>query len=507
MNSIMEQMAKFGIVRLAVLALVAISLLSFFGFIMFQASQPTLSVLYTDLAPEDSSAIITELDAQNIKYELRDEGRTILVQKSEVPRLRLDLASKGVPTSGVVGYEIFDKSDTFSATSFVQNINQLRALEGELARSIKTIGNVQAARVHLVLPERRIFERDKQPPRASIVLKTRGELSAGQIVAIRRLVASAVEGLKSENVSIVDEQGRLLADGTSGADGLSVMFDEKQLNFEKRLREQVESIVASVVGLGRARVQIAAEMDNNKIQQTSETFDPETRVVRSTQNRNEDQTTTEVLDGQVTASQQLPGGQASNTNQRDASTKSEETINYEISKTTRTEMIEGGRVKRLSVAVLVDGTYTRNAEGQVTYQPREQAELERIIAVVKSSIGFDAKRGDQVEVANLRFAEAPEVIPETAEAPWYDPSRLDLNRLSQLGILAFISLIVTFVIGRPLMRALLGGGRSGRSDKMANNEPEMQQLMTNPLDQIGGLVAGNQEISIQTIRKWIAEKN
>jgi flagellar M-ring protein FliF len=268
----MEQMAKFGIVRLAVLALVAISLLSFFGFIMFQASQPTLSVLYTDLAPEDSSAIITELDAQNIKYELRDEGRTILVQKSEVPRLRLDLASKGVPTSGVVGYEIFDKSDTFSATSFVQNINQLRALEGELARSIKTIGNVQAARVHLVLPERRIFERDKQPPRASIVLKTRGELSAGQIVAIRRLVASAVEGLKSENVSIVDEQGRLLADGTSGADGLSVMFDEKQLNFEKRLREQVESIVASVVGLGRARVQVAAEMDNNKIQQTSETW-------------------------------------------------------------------------------------------------------------------------------------------------------------------------------------------------------------------------------------------
>ena len=196
MNSIVEQMAKFGIVRLAVLALVAISLLSFFGFIMFQASQPTLSVLYTDLAPEDSSAIITELDAQNMKYELRDEGRTILVQKSEVPRLRFDLASKGVPTSGVVGYEIFDKSDTFSATSFVQNINQLRALEGELARSIKTIGNVQAARVHLVLPERRIFERDKQPPRASIVLKTRGELSAGQIVAIRRLVASAVEGLK-----------------------------------------------------------------------------------------------------------------------------------------------------------------------------------------------------------------------------------------------------------------------------------------------------------------------
>jgi len=506
-NSIMEQMAKFGIVRLAVLALVAISLLSFFGFIMFQASQPTLSVLYTDLAPEDSSAVVKELETQNIKFELRDDGRTILAQKNEIARLRLDLASKGVPASGVVGYEIFDKSDTFSATSFVQNINQLRALEGELARSIKTIGSVQAARVHLVLPERRIFERDKQPPRASIVLKTRGELSAGQILAIRRLVASAVEGLKSENVSIVDEQGRLLADGASGADGAALILDEKQLNFEKRLRDQVEDIVAQVVGLGRARVQVAAEMDNNRIQQTSETFDPETRVVRSTQNRNEDQTTTEVLDGQVSASRQLPGAQPTNTNQRDASTKSEETINYEISKTTRTEMIEGGRVKRLSVAVLVDGTYARDAQGQVTYTPRDQAEIDRIIALVKSSIGFDSKRGDQIEVANLRFAEAPEVIPETAELPWYDPSRFDLDRLMQLGILALISLIVTFVIGRPLIRALLGGSNSNRSKRGVDNEPETQQIMTNPLDQISGLVSGNQEISIQTIRKWIAEKS
>ena len=171
------------------------------------------------------------------------------------------------------------------------------------------------------------------------------------------------------------------------------------------------------------------------------------------------------------------------------------------------EMIEGGRVKRLSVAVLVDGTYARDGQGQVTYTPRDQAEIDRIIALVKSSIGFDAKRGDQVEVANLRFAEAPEVIPETAELPWYDPSHFDLNRLMQLGILAVISLIVTFVIGRPLIRAVLGGSRSDRSKRGADNEPEMQQMMPNPLDQISSIVSGNQEISIQTIRKWIAEKS
>lgn len=507
MNSIMEQLNKFGIVRLAVMGIVAVSLLSFFGILMFQASQPTLSVLYTDLSPEDSSAIVQELEAQNIKYELRDDGRTIRAQKSEIARLRLDLASKGVPTSGVVGYEIFDKSDTFSATSFVQNINQLRALEGELARSIKTIGSVQGARVHLVLPERRLFERDRQPPRASIVLKTRGELSSGQINAIRRLVASAVDGLKSENVSIVDEQGRLLADGNSGTDGVALMLDEKQMNFEKRLRSQVEDIVASVVGLGRARVQVAAEMDNNRIQQTSETFDPEARVVRSTQNRNEDQTTTEVLDGQVSASKQLPGGQPSNSNQRDASTKSEETVNYEISKTTRTEMIEAGRIKRLSVAVLVDGTYARDGQGQVTYKPREQAEIDRIVALVKSSIGFDSNRGDQVEVANLQFAQAPEIVPEAAELPWYDPSRFDVNRIIQLAILAFISLIVTFAIGRPLVRAMASGSKNDRRSTSLNGEAEPQQLTFNPVEQISGLIAGNQEISIQTIRKWIGEKS
>jgi flagellar M-ring protein FliF len=285
------------------------------------------------------------------------------------------------------------------------------------------------------------------------------------------------------------------------------MLDEKQMNFEKRLRNQVEDIVASVVGIGRARVQVAADMDNNRIQQTSETFDPEARVVRSTQNRNEDQTTTEVLDGQVSASKQLPGGQPSNTNQRDASTKSEETVNYEISKTTRTEMIEAGRIKRLSVAVLVDGTYTRDGQGQVTYKPREQAEIDRIIALVKSSIGFDSKRGDQVEVANLQFAQAPEIPPEPAELPWYDPSRFDMNRIIQLAILAFISLIVTFAIGRPLVRALASGSKNDRRSTSLNGEAESQQLMFNPVEQISGLITGNQEISIQTIRKWIGEKS
>ena len=184
------------------------------------------------------------------------------------------------------------------------------------------------------------------------------------------MVASAVEGLKPELVSIVDEQGRLLADGTSGDGASGVALEEKQATLERRLRTQIEDIIASVVGQGRARVQVSAELDPARVQTVSESFDPESKVVRSTQNRNENQTTTDVKDGTVSVANELPGGQSNNTNQRDTSAKNEEVVNYEISKTTKTEVSEGGKVKRISVAVLVDGTYAKGANGDVTYTPR-----------------------------------------------------------------------------------------------------------------------------------------
>ncbi len=310
-QGILDQIRRFGAVRLAVMALVSLGLLSFFGYIIVRASQPSLAVLYTDLSAEDTTAIMRELDARGLTYELRDDGRSILAPRNEIAKLRIDLATKGVPTGGTVGYEIFDRSDAFSSSGLVQTINQLRALEGELARSIRTIGAVQSARVHLAIPEKRLFERDRQPPRASIALKLRGDLSTAQISAIRRLVASAVEGLKPELVSIVDEQGRLLADGTSGDPASNVALDEKQATLEHRLRTQVEDIIASVVGQGRARVQVSAELDPARVQTVSESFDPESKVVRSTQNRNENQTTTDVKDGTVSVANELPGDRKS----------------------------------------------------------------------------------------------------------------------------------------------------------------------------------------------------
>jgi flagellar M-ring protein FliF len=503
-ESLLDQFKRFGFVRLGAMALVTFSLMAYFGYVIFKASQPTLSVLYSDLTPEDSAAILKELDARTVSYETRDDGRIIMASKADIAKLRFDLASKGIPSGGTIGYEIFDKTDSFSTTGFVQSINQIRALEGEIARSIRTIGTVQSARVHLVIPERKLFERDHQAPRASIALKIRGELSPQQVNAIRRLVASAVDGLKPENISIIDEQGRLLADGTSGDVGSGVALEEKQATLEKRMKSQIEDIVASVVGQGRARVQISAELDASRVQTVAETFDPDSRVVRSTQNRNESATTTEAKDGTVSVANELPGANSSNTNQKDASAKNEEIVNYEISKTTRTEMSDGGKLKRISVAVLVDGTYEKAANGDVTYQPRPQPDLDRIAALVKSGIGYDAKRGDQIEIVNLRFAAPPESISEPTQTAWYDLSHFDLGKLVELTLLGVVSLIIALFVGRPLVKAMaLPPAQNAALGMSYNSDP--LQIGTHPLEQISGLIASNPQASATTVRQWLQD--
>ncbi|GJE25932.1 flagellar basal-body MS-ring/collar protein FliF [Methylobacterium organophilum] len=461
MKAVLDLVTKLGPARLAAMAAVTMILIGFFAVVITRVSRPDMGVLFADLSMQDSAAVIRDLDARGIVYETRgDAGQTILAPRPDLARLRMDLAGKGLPSQGGIGYEIFDKGDAFSSTNFVQNVNHLRALEGELARSIRAIGRVQAARVHLVLPERRLFERDREAPSAAIVLKLMGELDAGQVRAIRHLAASSVEGLKPERVSIVDERGRLLADGARGeeADGAAA-FEEKQAGIERRLRSQIEDIVAGIVGPGRTRVQVSAELDLNRVESRSETYDPESRVVRSSQTRSEN-ALTGGSEGQVSVGNELPGANQpqGNQSQKDSSQKNEETTNYEISRVTKTEVLEGGRVKRLSVAVLVDGLYAPGADGKPAYQPRPAAELERITALVRTAVGFDKARGDQVEVVNLRFAETPAPV-DFAEPgllqSLLSPTKEDVMRLVELGVLALLTVIVLLTVVRPLLRRVL----------------------------------------------------
>jgi flagellar M-ring protein FliF len=458
LQGLVDFLKGLGASRLMAMVAVTVALIGFFAFVIMRVTTPQLTTLFTDLSMEDSSSIIKDLERQGIPFELRNEGSIIMVPKDKVTRLRMKLAEGGLPKGGGVGYEIFDKSDALGTTSFVQNVNHLRALEGELARTIRAIDRIQAARVHLVLPERPLFSRETPEPSASIVVRVRGTLDAAQIRAIRHLVASAVNGLKPQRVSIVDETGQLLADGSS-SDIEQAVGDERRLAFEKRLRKQVEDIVSSVVGQGRARVELSADFDYNTITQTSDRFDPEGRVLRSTQTREESNVSADT-NGQVTVNNELPGNQQNNTGLpvRDQSKKSEETNNYEISRTTKTEVTEAGRVNRISVAVLVDGMYSKNDKGEMVYQDRGKEQLDRISALVRSAIGFDQKRGDQVEVVNLRFAEAPAVAPinePTGLLGLLQFTKDDVMYIIELGVMMLLGLVVLFMVIRPLVKRIL----------------------------------------------------
>lgn len=546
-----EFIRTLGAARIAAMVAVTIALVGFFAFVIMRLSAPAMAPLFTELSIEDSSRVIKELESQGIPYQLRGDGTTILIPKDNVTRFRMRLAEAGLPRGGSVGYEIFDKTDTLGTTSFVQNVNHLRALEGELARTIRGIDRVAAARVHLVIPDRQLFQRDRQEPSASIVLRVRAQLEQAQVRAIRHLTASAVRGLKPERISIVDEQGRLLADGAmAGESGTSLALgiDERNTALESRMRNQIESIISSVVGPGRARVQVSAEMDYSRVQQTSDSYDPESRVIRSTQSREEagENGAAGGNDGAVSVGNELPGGQQRGGQQqqqaqsRDSNRKNEETVNYEISRTTRVETLEPGRVKRLSVAVLVDGNYTKAASGnEMTYAPRAQEELDRITALVRTAIGFNQQRGDMVEVVNLRFAEVP-AVPQVAE-PGGLMSMLrfttdDIMYAVNLVVVAILSLLVLLFVVRPLVRRIVTPDEGALARQQApavlmkaeggvdTASPPMQPNLDNAaarmiefaqmqgdvhqqsIQKVGELATRNPYETVSIIRQWMHEK-
>jgi flagellar M-ring protein FliF len=451
-----------GAARMAAMGAVTLSLIGFFSFLVLRMTTPEMAPLYTGLSMDDSAAIIKDLDRQAITYQLKNDGATVLVANDKVAKLRMKLAENGLPKGGGVGYEIFDKADALGSTSFIQNINKLRALEGELARTISSLDRVEAARVHLVLADRPLFSREKVEPSASIVLRVRGSLEPQQVRAIRHLVATAVSGLKPERISVVDETGKLLADGADDDQSGDGRADERKVAYENRLRKEVENIVSSVVGPGHSRVQINADFDLDRITQTSDKYDPDGRVVRSSQTRDEQSSTGDSSgQGAVSAANELPGagnkpGEGGGA-PRDQNHKTEEIVNYEISHTTKTEVLDAGRLRRVSAAVLVDGTYSKNAKGEMVYRPLAKEEIDRIAALVRSAIGYDAKRGDQVEVVNLRFAEtAP--IPINTPTGWMSYlqfSKEDIMRWAEMGVMLVLGLIVMFTVVRPLVRRIV----------------------------------------------------
>ena len=378
----------------------------------------------------------------------------------------------------------------------------------------------------------------------------RGSLEAGQIKAIQHLAASAVEGLKPGRVSIVDETGQLLATGRGddAADAMSMTLDERSKMIERRTQRDVEKIVASVVGAGRVRVSVSAEIDYNKITETSNIFDPEGQVVRSTQSREENSSTASATNNEgVTVGNELPAANAEDSPgaEQESASKTEEVVNYEISKTTKTEVVEGGRIKRLSVAVLVDGIYQNEGEGKFKYTPRSDEELQKISTLVRSAIGFDKKRGDQVHVANLRFAEreVPPVADKT-DAGMFEFTKAEYFYIAELVVIGLISLLVLVFVVRPLVRRIVtpeveesledlalewtgntpgqlagdtaGQAQSGKPELLGpppdtaasaalKNAKMIGEIQANTIREVGEVVENNPEEAVNIVRNWISE--
>jgi flagellar M-ring protein FliF len=459
-RAVPEFLKSMGVMRIGAMAGVTAALFGFFAYIVTGMSEAPMSLLYAGLDAKDSSAIITKLEAAKVPYKLEGDGSTILVASDKMLRLRMDFAGQGMPSGGNVGYEIFDSMDAFGQTSFVQNVNMVRALEGELSRTIRSLDSVDQARVHLVIPKKELFAASTPTPTASVVLRSRsGRIGAAQVQAIQNLVASAVNGLSPQSVTVVDERGVLLASGHD-AGSAAVQIDDRASSFEERLRQQVENLLTRVVGPGRARVQVSAEMDFAKFTRSSEKFDPDGQVIRSTQsvNQNESDQDKKSENGvsvanALPAAAQSAASPAAGASSVSQSGRTEETVNYEISKTTETQIQEAGMIKRLSVAVVVDGVYTAAASGERTYAPRRAEEMKEIEQLVRSSIGYDEKRGDQIKVTNLRFSEPEkeELVPD--EKPFLGLEKGDIWKLAQFGGLGALALIMIFFVFRPLVRA------------------------------------------------------
>jgi flagellar M-ring protein FliF len=462
----MQSVARLGATRLVAIIGVGAAMVAFFVFLTTRIAAPSMSLLYADLDLKDSAQIAQKLDAMSVPYQLRGDGGQILVPGDQVARLRMAMAEQGLPRGGSVGYELFDKSEGFGTSTAAQNVNQVRALEGELERTIAGLGPVQAARVHLVLPRRDLFARDSQDASASIVVKLRGaeRLTKGQVAAIQQVVASAVATLKPGRVSVVDGAGTLLArgDGQAGEAAAGGGAGEFQADYETRVARNVEDLLERSLGPGKARVDVRADMDFDRITTSSESFDPDGQVVRSTQSVTQSDDSTSGGDQPVTVTNNLPNGQATAVaapgGGRSKTARNEETVNYEISKTTRSQVREAGEVKRLSVAVLVDGTYAAKPDGTKQYAPRTPEELKQLTALVRSAIGYNEKRGDTVEVVNLKFATPDEPAPAAAPGGFLGFEKADLMRAGETMTLAVVALLVILLVVRPLIFKLLEGG-------------------------------------------------
>ena len=482
MNSFVDTLKQLGPSRLAIMGAILVGLVLFFVFVSLKVSTPPMKLLYSELSSTDSGAIAAKLEENEINYEVSPDGSRITVSETEVGRARLLLAEAGLPNGGSMGYELFDKQSGFGTTNFVQNINQVRALEGELARTISSLGSVRSARVHLVLPQRELFSRESRPSSASVYLGVRpgAIVEREQVISIQSLIASAVPDLQTSDVTVIDSNGNLLARGgeDNAENMMSVKAEEMRRNYESRLTDKIEDQVSRVVGFGNVRAIVTAEVNFDRISTNEEVFDPEGQVVRSTQVTEENSTEREATPEDISVQNNLPGvggDLLTNTAPNAEENRLEEVTNFEISRTVRNTVREVGEINRLSIAVLVDGRYTANEEGERVYEERSAEELEQIEELVRTAAGFDASRGDSLTVKNLQFAEIDTNEEFVDERLLFGFEKSDLIDAAEVLLVGIMIILVVLLVLQPMVSRLLAS-----DDKEVDEDLEADLLTMRP---------------------------
>ncbi|WP_037372472.1 flagellar basal-body MS-ring/collar protein FliF [Salipiger mucosus] len=460
MNSILSNLRSLGPARLAVLGGVGLALMLALFFGVQQVTKPVYNTLYSGLSPSEASEIVGTLEGAGIQVDVSSDSSVVSIPKSDFATARMMLAEAGLPSEGAPGWEIFDQSGNMGMNTFLQRVNRLRAMEGELARSIQTVSGVESARVHLVLPEREAFSRDRATPKASVVVRTSAAYSMDeeQANAIRFLVSSGVPDLAPERVTVMSTDGEIILAENGEEASAEATIQSARTMHEDRFERDIEKILSARVGAGNVRVNVAVDVTTQRRVVVEESFDPEQQVVRSTETQSSTEESTSNEGNNVSVENNIPenlgggGGQAAGS--QSSAQESSEIVNYEIGNTKTETVYEPGDIRKVSVAVLVNGIYDRQDNGEVEYTERPPEELARLEELVRTAIGFEEGRGDSVSVDSLRFMDRSMEIGDPVGT-----SLLDILKENVMTILKwlFVLLVVGLVLAlgvKPLINRI-----------------------------------------------------
>jgi flagellar M-ring protein FliF len=514
---LMQRIRRWSLPRkLSLLAVLVVSL-ALFAFIIIQARTADYQLLYGNLAEADAAATLEWLKGQNIPYKLTNNGRNIMIPSTNVHEARISLAAVGLPQGGGIGFEIFDKQ-SFALTDFVQKVNYGRALQGELARTISSLGPVENARVHLALPEKRLFKNQQKPATASVILKLAAgrRLGDSQVEGIVHLVSSSIEGLSPDDVTIIDQNGNVLSKKSdTGIGNLSPDMLEYQLQVEGHLEERAQALLDRAIGPKSSLVRVTANLDFAQTEKTEELFDPEEPVIRSEQ-VSEEKSGSEIVGGIPGVQSNLEGNTVQNSGATPPSSRSQRTTNYEISKVVSRTVNPVGTVQRISVSVLVaDRVVPPEGDQPARTEPRNDTELQALEVMIASALGLDKTRGDKIEVTSMPFTDVygEEELADSGigfELAQFLP-------MIKYGGLLVAGFFVYLLMVRPMIKTLRDDvtehfktvremEEEERRRRVEKENEELQALMRDPVMRVRRNVEENPVFTAHVLKNWLHDK-